>query len=182
MMLVEFSADRQEAPRVHSRNRMEKGCVGDQSKDPHCTVEFMRRDSELAERRGAAAILSKELRLPAWRGRWSVIDTSLLPVWNSMPHVVSHGLAALFLVVPDQVAELFDPIDVLSELPEVIQENLPEHADVPCGCLKLAVFRERLPSLSTFYLWHVLQPSLRFSSRAQACSTAAVGSTPARTE
>ena len=45
---------------------------------------------------------------------------------HSLPHVVSHGLAALFLVVPDQVAELFDPIDVLSELPEVIQENLPE--------------------------------------------------------
>ena len=100
----------------------------------------------------------------------------------SLPHVVSHGLAALFLVVPDQVAELFDPIDVLGELLEVIQENLPEHADVLRGCLRLVVFRERLPRLSTFYLWHVLQPSLRFSTRAPACSTAAVGSTPARTE
>ena len=55
---------------------------------------------------------------------------------HSLPHVVSHGLAALFLVLPGQVLELFDPIHELSEHPEVIQENLPEHADVPRGCLR----------------------------------------------
>ena len=42
-----------------------------------------------------------------------------------MPNVVSHGLAALFLGLPDQVPEQLDPIDELSELPEVIQEDLP---------------------------------------------------------
>ena len=56
-----------------------------------------------------------------------VLDASLE---YSLPHVVSHGLTALFLVLPDQVPELFGPVDELSELPEVIQENLPEHADV----------------------------------------------------
>ena len=44
---------------------------------------------------------------------------------HSLPHIVSHGLPALFLVLSDQVPQLFDPIDELSELPEVIQENLP---------------------------------------------------------
>ena len=86
---------------------------------------------------------------------------------HGLLHVVSHGLAALFLVLPDQMPELFDPIDELSEHPEVIQENLPEHADVPRGGLPLVVLRERLPRLSTFTLWHVLQSLLRLPARAR---------------
>ena len=93
-----------------------------------------------------------------------VLDASLE---HSLPHVVSHGLAALFLALPDQVPELFDPIDELSELAEVNQKNLPEHADVPRGCLRLVVFRERLPRRSTLTPWHVLQSPLRLSTRAQ---------------
>ena len=64
---------------------------------------------------------------------------------QSLPHIVSHGLPALFLALPDKVFELFDPIDELCELPEVIQENLPGHSDIPRGCFRLEVFREYLP-------------------------------------
>ena len=71
-----------------------------------------------------------------------VLDASLE---HSLQHVVSHGLTALLLVLGDQVPELFDPIDELSELPEVIQENLPERADVPRDCLRLVVFRPSTP-------------------------------------
>ena len=74
-------------------------------------------------------ILSKELSLPACSTTMApdrrVLAASLE---HGLPHVVSHGLTALFLALLDQVPELFDPIDELSELPEVIQENLPEHA------------------------------------------------------
>ena len=88
-----------------------------------------------------------------------VLDASLE---HSLPHVVSHGLTALLLVLPDQVPELFDPIDELSELPEVIQENLPEHADVPRGGLRLVMFSPSTPLARS------------------AVSSAAVCSTPAR--
>ena len=79
--------------------------------------------------------------------------------------------------------ELFDPIHKVSDLPEVTQENLPVHAEVPRGSLRLVVFRERLPRLSTFTLWHVLQSPLRLPARFQAehVSTA-VCSTPAGPE
>ena len=40
----------------------------------------------------------------------SILDVSLE---HSLPHIVSHGLPALFLVLPDKVSELFDPIDEL---------------------------------------------------------------------
>ena len=98
-----------------------------------------------------------------------VLDGSLK---HGLPQVVSHGLAALFLVLPGQVPELFDPIDELSELPEVIQENLLEHASVPRGSLRLVVFRERLPHIG-------LRPLDR---SAVSSAPTAVGSTPAWTE
>ena len=85
----------------------------------------------------------------------------------SLEHSLLRVLAAVFLVLPDQAPDLFDPIDELSELLEVIQENLPEDADVPRGCLRLVVFRERLPRLSTLTLWHVRQPPLGLSTRVQ---------------
>ena len=94
----------------------------------------------------------------------SILDASLE---HSLPHIVSNGLPALFLVLPDQVSELFDSIDELCELPEVIQENLPEHSDIPRGCFRLIVFREYLPRLCTLSLWHVLQSPLRLSTRTQ---------------
>ena len=94
-----------------------------------------------------------------------VLDASLE---HSLPHVVSHGLTALFLALPDQVPELFDPIDEPSELTEVTQENQPERADVPRGGLRLVMLRERLPRLGTFTLWHVLQSPLRLPARDQA--------------
>ena len=94
----------------------------------------------------------------------SVLDASLE---LSLPHIVSHGLPALFLVLPDMVSELFNPIDELCELPEVIQENLPEHYDIPRGCFRLVMLREYLPRLCTLSLRHVLQSPLRFSTRTQ---------------
>ena len=79
-----------------------------------------------------------------------------MPAWNTaLPHVVSHRLATLFLVLTDQVPELFVPTDELSGPPEVTQDNLPKHADVPRGCIRLVEIN----------LWHVLQPPLRFSTR-----------------
>ena len=47
--------------------------------------------------------------------------------------------AALFLVPPDQVQ--FDPINELSKLPEVIREDLSEHAgasDARCWCIRMS--------------------------------------------
>ena len=94
----------------------------------------------------------------------SILDASLE---HSLPHIVSHGLTAL-LVLSDQVPELFEHIDELTELPEVTQDNLPDNADVPRGSLRLVVFRERLPRIGPFALWHILQSPLRLSARAQA--------------
>ena len=95
----------------------------------------------------------------------SILDASLE---HSLPHIVSHGLPALLLVLPDQVPELFDSINGLCELPEVVQENLPEHSDIPRGCFRLIVFREYLPRLCTLSLRHVLQSPLRLPTRTQA--------------
>ena len=92
-----------------------------------------------------------------------------MPAWNTACRTLSvtdSPLSSSYFL--DHVPELFDPFGELSEAPEVIQENLPEHADVPRGGLRLVVFRERHPRLSTFTLWHVLQSLLRLPARAQA--------------
>ena len=88
----------------------------------------------------------------------SILDASLE---HSLPHIVGHGLPALFLVLPDQVSELFNSINELCELPKVMQKYLPEHPDEPRDCFRLILFREYLPRLCTLSLQHILQSPLR---------------------
>ena len=85
---------------------------------------------------------------------------SLMAAWNTACRTLSVTESPLCSSkLPDQVPELFDPIDELSELPEVTQWNLPEHV--------AQLSAPHLHGRSEVYVPHVVGLVLAFSIRAR---------------
>ena len=168
------SKDPQRALEVIVRNVRRDGDLSQRRGACHRRLRWNVRQSQRARRgwrRGQTVLCKRRLALliiplllPAvGLGSFLSCDRGALDpgLEHGLADVVCDGLDTLFLVLPDEVSELFNPVDELRQLSEVIQEDLPEHADVTL----------QLSSARTVPRTHSTPPHLRPRARSAVSST-----------